>query len=108
MSGQNYLEPGVTTYWVVNWTKKTLSMIAYPEKTKVKPKAEVDKYLSPELQEYLGLKRFPEVRAHAKCTGLHRVYEYEYMGQRYWLKTKITITRRDHTTLISGMTGIIK
>ncbi|MGB0423653.1 MAG: sensor histidine kinase [Flavobacteriales bacterium] len=103
-----HAEAGKNTYWVVNWTEKKLLMIAHPDDSNVRPIGEINQKLTFDMKDFMGLKRFPEVKKHIKVKQKYKVFPYLYNGQTFWIKSCITITHYKFDTIISGVTGIIK
>lgn len=99
---------GKNTYWVINWTRKNLLMIAHPDDSNIKPSGEINEKLTFDMIDFMGLKRFPQVKKHIKIKQEYKVFPYLHNNQYYWIKSCITITHLKFETIISGVTGIIK
>lgn len=103
-----HAEAGKNTYWVVNWSKKKLLMIAHPDDSNVRPIGEIGEKLTYDMTDFMGLRRFPQVKKNIKTKQKYKVFPYLYNGQTFWIKSCITLTYFKFETIISGVTGIIK
>lgn len=108
----NFLErdienvPGTVSYWMINWSRKTIGQIDHPEDSRIRPWQPNNERISPEMIDFLGLRKFPQVRTHTKIRRTWALYQYRYKNELHWVKTTIAIFRKDYQTYISGLTGV--
>ena len=102
------VDAGKSTYWVVNYSKNKLIMIAHPEESKLRPDGEAGQRLSREMIDFMGLKRFQELHKRDDLKQISRVFPYRIRSKQFWVKSTITVSRRLHEIYITGVTGIIK
>lgn len=102
------VDAGKSTYWVVNYSKNKLIMIAHPEKSALRPDGEAGQRLSREMIDFMGLKRFQELHKRDDLKQISRVFPYRIRSKQFWVKSTITVSRRLHEIYITGVTGIIK
>ena len=56
--------PGTVSYWMINWSRKTICQIDHPEDSRIRPWQPNKERISPEMIDFIGLRKFPQVKNH--------------------------------------------